>query len=338
MDGRLRPETESGLEIAILVPSCDRFSDLWAPFFEFFWRNWPDCPFPVFLGSNALTFPDPRVHALTIGADLSWASGVRSMLERVGARNVIILLDDVFLVEKIDTAAILRLVETARANAVDCLRLTSSPPQNILPTIPVPEHEEFGIVEPGTLYRITAGPAVWRVSTLMSYLIPGLSAWEFELLGTQISDSTAHTVWGPFEPFLVYCHAVVQGRYRPEAVEVSREAGVALDLAKRPPWTNDEIERAADRDRQTHSVLELKYRAMDAFRAGDRRVGLRSVAEALRAQPTSWHLWAILTFGIAGPGAMAWLRRRKLQFRIRQARNRFAAAQAQHRGPTRSLP
>jgi len=37
---------------SILIPSCDKYSDLWRPFFTLFWRHWPDCPFPVYLGSN----------------------------------------------------------------------------------------------------------------------------------------------------------------------------------------------------------------------------------------------------------------------------------------------
>ena len=34
---------------AILILSCDKFSDLWKPFFDLFWKYWPDCPYNVYL-------------------------------------------------------------------------------------------------------------------------------------------------------------------------------------------------------------------------------------------------------------------------------------------------
>ena len=38
--------------VTLLVPSCDRYADLWPPFFALLRRQWPDCPFPVVVGSN----------------------------------------------------------------------------------------------------------------------------------------------------------------------------------------------------------------------------------------------------------------------------------------------
>ena len=40
--------------VALLVISIDR--DLWPPFFELLWRHWPDCPYPIHLGSETQTF------------------------------------------------------------------------------------------------------------------------------------------------------------------------------------------------------------------------------------------------------------------------------------------
>jgi hypothetical protein len=33
--------------IAIPVVSCDKYSDLWQPFFALFDRFWPDCPLDI---------------------------------------------------------------------------------------------------------------------------------------------------------------------------------------------------------------------------------------------------------------------------------------------------
>lgn len=38
--------------IAVLIVSCDKYSDLWDPFLRAFDRYWPDCPFTVSLLSS----------------------------------------------------------------------------------------------------------------------------------------------------------------------------------------------------------------------------------------------------------------------------------------------
>ncbi len=42
-------------ELAILVCSCDKYADVWEPFFKLFFKFWPDCPYPIYLLSNYLT-------------------------------------------------------------------------------------------------------------------------------------------------------------------------------------------------------------------------------------------------------------------------------------------
>lgn len=83
-------------ETSILIPSCDKYSDLWIPFFTLFWQHWPDCPFPVYLGSNEEVFEHPKVKNILVGPDKDWTSGVRKMLSpfhNMPARFVYIGLD-----------------------------------------------------------------------------------------------------------------------------------------------------------------------------------------------------------------------------------------------------
>jgi len=47
-----RSTNELNGKIAVLVVSCDKYADLWPPFFQLFLRFWPECPFSVYLISN----------------------------------------------------------------------------------------------------------------------------------------------------------------------------------------------------------------------------------------------------------------------------------------------
>ena len=39
-------------QYAVVVSSCDAYSDAWKPFFKLFFKYWSDCPFPIYLVTN----------------------------------------------------------------------------------------------------------------------------------------------------------------------------------------------------------------------------------------------------------------------------------------------
>jgi len=114
-------------EIPILVVSCDKYSDLWDPFFQIFHHRWPDCPFPIFLGSNHLTRNNPQITTLAIGDDRGWADSVRRMIDRLPGEYAILLLEDFLFTAPVDTGRVKRLVEVARQEQLGCLRLSPCP-------------------------------------------------------------------------------------------------------------------------------------------------------------------------------------------------------------------
>ena len=63
-------------DVTILVVSCDKYKDLWIPFFHCFFKYWSDCPYPVFLASNDLEYSDPRVKTILIGPDKDYSSNL----------------------------------------------------------------------------------------------------------------------------------------------------------------------------------------------------------------------------------------------------------------------
>ncbi len=77
--------------VAVLVISCDAYRDLWRPFFELFWRHWPDCPYPVHLGSELYTHADSRVRRLDVGAQPDWSTACARMLERIEAPTTLVM-------------------------------------------------------------------------------------------------------------------------------------------------------------------------------------------------------------------------------------------------------
>jgi hypothetical protein len=74
---------EPGADISVLVVSCDAYQDLWKPFFSCFFKFWPDCPFPVYLGANFKKYEDDRVQTILIGQDLDYSTNLLMMLKQI---------------------------------------------------------------------------------------------------------------------------------------------------------------------------------------------------------------------------------------------------------------
>ena len=84
-------------DLAVAVLSCDGYSDLWRGFFDYFWSAWPDCPYPVFLFSNTVSFDDERVVTVLSGEDRSWSESLDTCLHQIDSELVIVFQDDFFL-------------------------------------------------------------------------------------------------------------------------------------------------------------------------------------------------------------------------------------------------
>src|SRR5438046_834256 len=88
---------------AVLIASCDKYSDVWPPFFSLFRKFWADCPFNVYLLNNTVSADFTNVSNLLIGEDQSWSDSLRRALLRLNEDYVLIFLDDLFLIDFVDT-------------------------------------------------------------------------------------------------------------------------------------------------------------------------------------------------------------------------------------------
>jgi hypothetical protein len=309
--------------LPVLVISCDRYADLWRPFFELFWRRWPDCRGPVYLGSNFETFADLRVRTLRAGRDVAWAASVRSMLSQIHADYLIVMLEDFLLTQTVDNARIERLADIAVSEQLGCLRLYSIyPPEHAIARYP-----DLGAFEPGDNWRITAQAAIWRVETLRRLLVPGFSAWDFELIGSQMSDFMLDRIWGVKEPALVYDHAIEKGRWRPQGLAICREAGIEVELTKRGAFTPEELWQHEQAGIESGRAAQRKTDAIRRFREGRRAAGMSDLLWCLRQQPVSPQLWAIAAAGCFGPRSMTWLQKLDLRAKIARARRHYERTQ-----------
>ena len=241
------------MSIAVLVVSCDKYRDLWGPFFDLFRKFWPDCPFPTYLVCNhGGDLPD-GVTAICVGDDASWSSNLRASLGSVAEDHVLVLVDDLFLVETVDTESVLAACREFLELGGNCLKLN--------PTVPGdrPAGRTLRECSPGGAYRASTVLTVWRKEVLRDLLVEGETAWEFEIEGTKRSDR-----YGGFYATRADCfrnvNGVIKGEWSRTALEKVRSVSprpVPVERKVMPRLREWRYQLALARSRLLYRLLPL---------------------------------------------------------------------------------
>jgi hypothetical protein len=212
--------------IAIAIVSCDRYSDLHQPFFYLFKKFWPDCPFKTYLFSNEKRFNQPGLNNILVGKDVSWSDNLISALNKIEEEYVFLWVDDLFLIDRVDTTRIISLFEWATARGINylCLNALPSPDKNY--------NNDVGIVSPGSLYRASTVLTFWDKKVLLGLLKSRETAWQFEINGSIRSDKY-DKFYATWVPAIKVINGVIKGKWRRSAVRRLNSLGVVPDLRAR---------------------------------------------------------------------------------------------------------
>jgi hypothetical protein len=217
----------SGLSVdtAFVVVSCDKYSDLWQPFFRCLRKYWPDCPFPQFLVTNHQRAEIEGVEVLAVGPDTSYSDNIRAAMSSIPQEWVILWLDDVFLSAGVDSARLVALLASARKDGAGFLKLSADMPMSYTDDFLA----EIGPLPKGIRYRAAIGCGWYKKDTLLKLLVPGASAWELDRSG--VCDALdepfyALTPMGARCPPFAYAHLLVKGRWLLDALPFLRREGL----------------------------------------------------------------------------------------------------------------
>lgn len=219
--------------MAIVVASCDKYSDLWQPLFGEFFKHWPDCPYPVYLVANHQTCQDRRVTTLHAGDDLDWSTTIARSLEGLNHSHILFWIDDAFLAGTVDTGRVQALFKFAVEQQANFVRLRPNPkPSRWL-------DRDIGVLDAKAAYRVSLFATIWRIEALNAILKPGESAWQFEVNGTERSRSRDGFYTTRTDVFS-YLHGVERGIWILPAVRELQQKGYYIDTDRRHVMTSRE--------------------------------------------------------------------------------------------------
>jgi hypothetical protein len=223
------PAQSSG-SLAVVVTSCDKYSDLWQPLFKAFFAHWPDCPYPIYLIANFKQFPDHRVCTLLVGEDEDWSTTVEKAVQQLKHTHILFWMDDAFLSRRVNNDKVEQLFSHLRRVDGNYLRLRPEPRPDLY------INDAIGIIPPGAFYRVSLPASIWKLSALHQVIQRGETAWEFEIKGSVRSGSLSGFYAARTASF-GYIHGVERGTWIRSAALALERKGYTLDYSARRRMT-----------------------------------------------------------------------------------------------------
>ena len=224
---------------AILVNSCDAYSDLWPSFFHLLKLNWPNIEqMNVYLNTESTTecSLEIPVHLITTelnGKDL-WGKRLINALSQIEEDYVVVLMDDFYLKSQVSEERIQKCIDAFDLDpsiAVFYLYNTFRKSFNNS------EYEGFGVVPPKTNFRLNSAPAIWRKSALLKYTKQSDNPWAWEYFGTCRTNRTNDKFYCVIDKnrgIYDYAHAIYRGKWlAKDVLPVIKKYNLELDLDKR---------------------------------------------------------------------------------------------------------
>lgn len=222
-------------DIAVVVASCDKYSDVWNLFFTLFFKNWADCPYSLFLISESLVYPDPRVKTINVN-DNDWSTRVITSLRTIKEPNVVFMVEDYLIDRKVNNRQIEELLDYMHRKNAGYLGFVPNPD----PDMACDDNKIVGEVNKGSFYRLSTQAGIWNRDVLLGLLRQGESIWDFEIKGTVRTNDLdvpfLRLKKNPHQNYPIHYPGytgVTRGKWSLEAVKLCKMEGIYLDFSVR---------------------------------------------------------------------------------------------------------
>lgn len=230
----------SNKELAIIVYSCERNSDMW-PIFSFLFRKyWANCPFEVILvtdsyrgkpqGGVYVNEEKENIFSKIVVCDADWSRMIRAAIDAAGTCFVSLWMDDYLLCDYVQEHVMEDYIEIMRQYGAANIRLLS--PETWTELI-VTDRKGIGIWKPGTAYSMSTQVGIWDVEFLKHYIKDGWSAWDFERKGSIEIQDKEHPLLVVMDYVFPYEEGVRRGKWMDNGVRLCRRNNIELDFSRR---------------------------------------------------------------------------------------------------------
>ena len=194
-------------KLAIVIPSCDKYSDLWEILISQIDSNFKDIELTKYIICNSNHQNKIKgIEYINVGADLGWSSNFKIALKQINEQYVFLWIDDLILTSVVDAKLFKNILSSFTDEKGNCLRLNNVPKSN------KNYNSFFGLVDKEALYRTSTVMSIWNKEVLNDLLVPGENAWEFETKG-KIRSKKYDNFFVSYKPLFKFSNAVIKGKW-----------------------------------------------------------------------------------------------------------------------------
>lgn len=236
-------------DIAIVVVSFDKYSDIWDTFARCINTYWKDRPFPTYLITNEKDADYDGITIIKTGPEISWSRRVNKALNSISEKYVLLLLEDYLIDETVNNELVCKTIDYIVANRIDYFRIAP------LPLLKGKADEAHAIpITEKTLYGVNLQAAIWDKSYLNKMVSEGdFNAWQFEARQKVGSENYIAGKCVASDIYIIhYLNGIIQGKWYIKTIEQLKEKGINIELGNRDIMTDKDMSRENFRNYLLH--------------------------------------------------------------------------------------
>jgi hypothetical protein len=230
-------------DVSIIVPSCDKYSGLWEPFFSLLFKNWPALKqggehqnIPIYFISNKKEFNHPRVQNIKFPNEISWSDNMIEALSQIKTKYVLYLQEDYFLTEPINEKLLVEILQYMANHDAAFVQVAEFSPGNVQTTkqstaiinspnlVEVTKHSE---------YKVNLQAGLWEKDIFLWLVKPGENMFQFETNASKRSEGMYNKLFFRHldranDP-IKYLNAAKNGALSIDAVNYLHSQGINFD-------------------------------------------------------------------------------------------------------------
>ncbi len=226
-------------DLAIVIPSCDDYSELWSITITSLLKYWPSLntkhnSLPIYLITKHESFVHNRVVNLKLGDDVSWSDNLIKALGKIDKKYILMILDDYIINQPVNERRFIELYRVFLQFNAPYMNMSLEARFPFLQDGPMLSNNVMIRNRMGE-YRNSTQISLWQKQDLLSLLKPGENAWQFALQGNERTRSFLRPfLWSMHTAPFFYLNAVVKRKYQQYAVEILNNSGYNFHPTKLP--------------------------------------------------------------------------------------------------------
>ena len=269
--------SENKSDLSILVNSCDKYSDLWYPFFRLLKTNWQDLTYPVYLNTETISYEEdvdfPVVSILSRHGGETWSERLYDALNQIPSEYILFLMDDYFLMDKVNSSKLEEMMKYIKKD--ENIANIVLYPVGSAGAIPENNRSLLKLEKRHPNLCVCCTTAIWRKSILLKLIRKSESPWEFEENGTRRAYKSKWDYYAlnpsvaqeegliyPFRLAPIHGMGVFRGRWGFNNAALFEKYGIEnVDFSKREIWKSyEEIEEYLESNLESSSIKHSKLR------------------------------------------------------------------------------